>query len=82
VTSPAGPTRNMGRVVWRAKNLSCGYCGETFDGKLHGPRPIYCSPACRQAAYRDRHGIGRRAQPHRRTTSARKAVGYSSLRHP
>lgn len=39
-----------------ARTIRCAYCGtETSVPSRRGPAPIYCSPAHRQAAYRERH---------------------------
>lgn len=32
----------------------CGHCGADITAGRRGPMPTYCSPACRQAAYRAR----------------------------
>lgn len=41
----------------------CKYCGDRFGvlRKVKGRKPKYCSPACKQKAYRDRkaHGSGK-----------------------
>lgn len=61
------------------RECECGYCHELFTPALYGPAPTYCSGACRQAAYRERHSIGGRPQPHRRTSSGRKLAARRRL---
>lgn len=33
----------------------CPMCGEIFERGKNGDQQVYCSPKCRQAAYRERH---------------------------
>jgi len=39
----------------KLRTFRCAYCGDTFSiPSARGPVPTYCSPAHRQAAYRER----------------------------
>jgi SAM-dependent methyltransferase len=58
-TSPAGPSRRRGYVTL-AGGISHCRCGRPLPTRPPTGRwPRYCSHACRQAAYRDRHRHGR-----------------------
>lgn len=50
VTAPAPAVTPA--VTNRGRTLTCESCGETFSGVRSDAR--YCSPACRQRAYRER----------------------------
>jgi len=44
----------------RTRVVTCAYCGLVRTvASARGPAPSYCSPAHRQAAYRERHAIER-----------------------
>lgn len=60
--------------------MNCKQCGGTFEGRLHAR---YCSNACRQEAYRDRHSIERPAflppkKPENQPTRANKGLGNAT----
>jgi hypothetical protein len=41
-------------VKMKFKIEECAQCGSKF--KITNPKQVYCRPACRSAAHRDRHG--------------------------
>jgi hypothetical protein len=43
-----------------SRTIRCAYCGTSKTvPSARGPAPLYCSPAHRQAAYRERHATTR-----------------------
>ncbi len=53
------------------KKLKCRACKKSFYPPPFGRRPVYCSAACRQKAYR-----GRAAAPHRQALKALRSDLY------
>ena len=48
----------------KLRTFRCAYCGDEFSiPSTRGPVPTYCSPAHRQAAYRERHLEESQARP-------------------
>lgn len=48
------------------RTLECAWCSREFRvPPRRGPAPLYCSQACRQGAYRDRHARGGGGRPGR-----------------
>ena len=41
----------------RPSSVTCAHCGARTPVGGMGPIPVYCGGACRQAAYRERHGL-------------------------
>jgi uncharacterized protein YhaN len=53
----------------RLRTIRCAYCGATrVVPSTRGPAPSYCSPAHRQAAYRERRAAERAPTRARRVT--------------
>ena len=68
----------------------CRTCGIEFRPKPTGRTPVYCSPSCRQRAYRERHRLrddlermqkrDRRREQERRERDERRAEEVDQLR--
>jgi hypothetical protein len=43
--------------------MNCGHCSTQLDRKARGRRRMYCSPTCRQAAYRKRNPKQKLSEP-------------------